>query len=708
VEVVVSAQKRDERLQDVPVPVTSLSTQNLVQTGQLRIQDYYSSVPGLNIAPGVSSEQILSIRGITTGAGTNPTVGITVDDVPYGASTNLGGGNAIPDIDPGDLARVEVLRGPQGTLYGASSMGGLLKFVTVDPSTNGFSGRVQAGTESVHNDGGLGYSFRASANVPLSDTVAIRASGFTTMTPGYIDNPFLGTEGVNQEHSSGGRLSGLWKIADDWSLKMSALYQVSRSEASDDVDVPTKGYPQTAALGDLQQNYVAGAGGYDRKVEAYSATVKGKIDGVDLTSVTGYNINRYSDSFDYSYYLGSLLTKPFFGVTGTPLVDISRSTKVSEEIRLSGAIGTHLGWLLGGFYTNEHSHWAEDVLATDAMTGAKVAQSLYLSFPQTYSEYAGFGDLTYYVTDRFDIQFGARDGEIRETSDQFESGPFTPIFAPGHTSPAIFPTAYARSNAFTYLVTPRFKLSPDIMIYSRIASGYRAGGPNLSPGGVVPSQYSPDKTKNYEIGLKGDFLDHLLSIDTSLYYIDWSGIQLHLVSPTTDLAYTVNGSRAKSEGIEFSALVRPTSWATLSAWVVWDNAELTQNLPNGAGAAYGLSGDPLPYSSRFSGNLALDFDIPFSASVHGLAGGAMSYVGDRLSVFNSLAKGQPVPRQDLPAYAKSDLHAGVRLDDWTFSTFVTNVTDRRGVLNGGTGYTPPFGFLVIQPRTIGLSVMKLL
>ena len=141
-EIVVTAQKKSERLQDVPVPVTAIDADTLVNSNQLRLQDYYTSVPGLSVTPRIQSSLILAIRGITTGP-TNPTVGVTVDDVPYGSSTSNGGGAVVPDIDPGDLARVEVLRGPQGTLYGANSMGGLLKFVTVDPSTDAVSGHVQ-------------------------------------------------------------------------------------------------------------------------------------------------------------------------------------------------------------------------------------------------------------------------------------------------------------------------------------------------------------------------------------------------------------------------------------------------------------------------------------------------------------------------------------------------------------------------------------
>ncbi|HEX4973576.1 MAG TPA: TonB-dependent receptor, partial [Steroidobacteraceae bacterium] len=186
-EVVVTAQKRAERLLDVPIPVTAVDGQFLLKHNELRLQDYYSRVPGLNYSPGQWGEPRIAIRGIVTDPYTNPTVGLMIDDIPYGLSINQNGGGG-PDIDPGDLARIEVLRGPQGTLYGASSMGGLLKYVTVDPSTEALSGRVQVGTSSVSKGDDLGYSVRGSINVPLGDTLAIRASAFTRREPGYIDN----------------------------------------------------------------------------------------------------------------------------------------------------------------------------------------------------------------------------------------------------------------------------------------------------------------------------------------------------------------------------------------------------------------------------------------------------------------------------------------------------------------------------------------
>jgi outer membrane receptor protein involved in Fe transport len=155
-EIVVTAQKRTERLQDVPVPVTVLKGETLVDTGKTRLESYYTTVPGLSMASSGGGDANLTIRGISTGANTNPTVGIVLDDVPFGSTSTLATATFAPDIDPSDLARIEVLRGPQGTLYGASSIGGLLKFVTVDPSTERLSGRVQADTSRVYNGAAAG------------------------------------------------------------------------------------------------------------------------------------------------------------------------------------------------------------------------------------------------------------------------------------------------------------------------------------------------------------------------------------------------------------------------------------------------------------------------------------------------------------------------------------------------------------------------
>jgi iron complex outermembrane recepter protein len=686
-EVVVTAQKKAEFLQDVPIPVTVLSADALTTNNEVLLRDYFTSVPGLNVSPNITATQMISIRGITTGGFTNPTVGILVDDVPFGNST--GEGNTVPDIDPGDLARIEVLRGPQGTLYGADSMGGLVKFVTADPSVEGYSGRLEAGTTSVHHGAQPGYSLRGSANTPITDTLAFRFSGFERQDPGYINNPFLSLKGVNESQAYGGHFAALWKPGDMFSLKLSALYQNYKINGASEVDVGP-------GLGDLESNYVPNAGRLNRTIQAYSATAGLKLGIFDLTSVTGYNINRYVDSVDYTYYFADYTIKAF-PVAGTPVLDSNDIRKFTQEFRLSAPVGDHLDWLLGGFFTHETETVYDNFLAVDTVSGQVYGTFLNSSFPRTFSEYAAFTDLTVRVTDSFDIQIGARESHIKQKNDiATEIGPYDELIL-GVSSPHYIPRVDIDANAFTYLFTPRYRITPDLMAYVRLASGYRPGTPNTAAG--APAQSNPDKTKNYELGVKADLLDHKASIDLSLYYIDWKDIQIPLRTALGN-AYTSNGSAAKSEGIELSVTARPMHGLNVSTWLSYNHAVLTEAFPAGS-TVYGVSGDRLPNTAKFSGNLNIRQEFPISGELTGFVGGTLSYVGDRLSIFQATPE-----RERFPGYAQTDIRGGTQYGSWQTNLFINNVTDKRGLLNGGAGYYLPFAYVYTQPRTVGLSVTK--
>jgi outer membrane receptor protein involved in Fe transport len=241
------------------------------------------------------------------------------------------------------------------------------------------------------------------------------------------------------------------------------------------------------------------------------------------------------------------------------------------------------------------------------------------------------------------------------------------------------------------------------MVYARLASGYRPGGPNTNSTPNPVPNYKRDTTQNYEIGVKGSALDHALNFDASLYYIDWKDIQLQVFNGTS---IYVNGSRAKSQGVEFSVESRPRRGLTLAAWAAWNDAVLTQDFPNtGTANAVGSSGDRLPNSSRFSGALSLDQEFPLTGAMTGFVGATLSYFGDRRDVFTSIFAASP-ERQYLPAYARTDLRGGARYETWTLNLFVNNATDRRGVVTGGIGATNPIAFTYIQPRTAGLSFSK--
>ncbi len=685
-EIVVTAQKRVERLQDVPVPVTAISADTLVDTNQVSIADYYARIPGLSLTPtGFGGPQV-TIRGVTTGGFANPTVGVVVDDVPYGSSTNIGGlGSIVPDIDPSDLARVEVLRGPQGTLYGASAMGGLLKFVTVDPSTDGLSGHVQAGVSATHNGDIPGYSARGTINVPVNDSIAVLASGFARRDPGYIDNVQTGQTSVNTLRVQGGRLSGLWRPTESFSVKLSAMLQNSKSDGSDDID-PT--------LGDLKQSKLIGSGGYNKRAQVYSATIAAKLAGMDLISLSGYNINDFHFSSDYSpFYSG--FAQSSFGVGGTPIFERNKTDKFTQEIRLSSSIGQRLDWLVGLYYTNERSTAIQRLYASDITTGMPVGSLYFSDIPSDLAEYAAFGDVTVHFTDQFDIQLGARESHIR----QHQSGISNGALVGGESdTPEVSTTA----NAFTYLVTPRYRLSPDLMLYARLASGYRAGGPNpnITLFGL-PQSFAPDKTLNYEVGLKGHTPDRVLAFDASVYYIDWKDIQLQVLN--NGFLYYTNGSRAKSEGVELSAEARPVHGLTLAGWIAWNEAVLRDPLPPGSAlvGAYGAAGDRLPDSSRLTGSLSADEELTITNLVRGFVGASVSYQSNRLGNF---AAAPPVGHRVIyPAFARTDLHAGIKYDTWTLSLFANNVTDRRGVL---TSDVVPTYFLYVQPRTIGLNISR--
>jgi outer membrane receptor protein involved in Fe transport len=692
-DIIVTAQKREQRLIDVPIAVSVVSAAKLGEDGQTRLQDYFNTVPGLNLMPsGFQNAPMLSIRGISTGgAFLQPTVGIVVDDIPFGASTGLVGGYAAPDLDPADLARIEVLRGPQGTLYGASSIGGLVKYVTVDPSTKEFSARLQAGLEGVENGSGLGHSLRGSVNIPVSDNFAIRASAFTRQDSGFIDDPAQDAKGVNEVNVYGGRIAALLRASDTWSIKLSALYQHAKGNGSSYVDTP---------LDDLQHDELRGTGGYFRELQAYSATIKGALGPIDLTSLTGYNVDNTNGSLDYSSLLGGT-AEYFYGVGGAPIYNADTNRKLSEELRLNSTLGDHIEWVVGGFYTKENYSHRQLTPAVDQNTGQQVGITFASTGPGTFEELAAFGDVTVNLTDKFSIQVGGRESRIRQTT-----GP-SKLFsmAPSGTTDVTNPMVRNQDSAFTYLLSPSYKISSNIMAYARLASGYRAGGGGTASAtdlcilNSFPCSYKPDKTNDYELGLKGSFLDHKLSLDASVYNIDWKDIQLTLQQG--NFSYTDNAASAKSRGAELAVEVGPFNGLSLSGWVAYNDAALSKDFPVNAAGSFGLKGDRLPFSSKISSSFTATQDFTLTDTLKGSFGFTASHVGDRYGLFTSSAV-----RQKYPAYTKIDLNLGIRSADWSLNLYVNNLTDERVALTGGIGTAFVNSFTIMQPRTIGATISK--
>ena len=710
-EVIVTAQKKSERIQDVPVPITVLDTQSLAENNLNRIRDYFATVPGLNLNSSPGSEgggQYLQIRGVGTTAFGTPTVAVLIDDVPLGASTQSSQASVqYPDIDPSDLARIEVLKGPQGTLYGADSLGGLIKFVTKDPSTAGFTGHIQMLGDGVVA-GGFGYGLRAAANIPISDTLAFRVSGFTRQDPGYIENVTTGQKNVNSQNAYGGRIGMMWRLSDALSLKMSALLQNTETNGTTTIDTSSSWRP---ALGDLQQTGLPGTGVASTQIRAYRATLNARVADVDIISVSGYSFNKL---YTYGDFSGSpYFTYPseyYANAAGGTFVNQTETEKFSQEMRFSSSLGHWLDWLGGLFYTHEaQPNTLSYINANDVPSGAYVSTILSEHYPLTFSEYAIFGDLTFHPTERLDVQVGARKGWNKQFSYTVASGVATPYyyFVP---SPYIQPASRSTDSALTYLFTPEFKISPDTMVYARVATGYEVGGPNIV-GGInsgspvpVPPSFKSSTTTNYELGFKSDSFEHRLTVDASIYYIAWRDIQIDIYVPPS-IGYYINGGRAKSEGVELSMQARPLRGTEISLSAAFDDAELTQDFPLNS-SVRGIAGERLPYSSRFSGSVSVTQDVIRVGDATAFIGASANYVGQRYGEFQCAQCG---PRYVFPAYTVVNAHAGVRFDSWNVNLFVNNLANNRGVLGGSladvlnnTGYFAQ----VIQPRTVGASIAR--
>jgi iron complex outermembrane receptor protein len=677
-DIVVTAQKRAQFQIDVPQSVSVISGDALEKTHAQRLSDYLNRIPSANIVESQAGNSRIVLRGINTG-GVGATVATYVDETPFGSATALANGGVLtPDIDPFDLARVEVLRGPQGTLYGANSLGGLVKFVTVAPDPHAFGGAAELGIEDVSH-GDMGWWGRAAVNVPLSSDAAFRASGFYRRDPGYIDDPNLGHD-INDGKTYGGRVSLMVRPTDRLSLRASAHVENIRSNGPNDVDLdpitlePVGGSLEHTRLL-LQPN--------DIDYRIYNATLDYDFGPVTLLSSTSYGTLDQTQIVDGS------------GALGAPGVGLDQSMKqrrFTQELRLASSGKHAFEWTIGGYYTREKNRLGQEAFFADPATQEHTLDGLIIvDLPSRYREYAGFVNATWHISPKFDLTAGARYSHNSQSSEQETNG----ILVPEPVSLA----GTSSDNAFTYSVAPTFKLNENTRIYARVAKGYRPGGPNaVSPDAdpnEVPFQFAPDTTTNYEVGIKTHTADNLLSLDVSLFRIDWDNIQL--LVQIGQFGVNINGAKARSSGVEFTAGVHPNRELTLFANGSYVNARLTADTPAQVG---GFDGDPLPYNPKWQWTLGAEYERPLSASVTARAGFSWHYTSKRFTDFD------PGGQHRLSSYGQLDAHVGADFGRFRVDAFARNLTDSRGITNVGF-----FGDLngdlaaaVVRPRSFGLAL----
>ncbi|MBI1198597.1 MAG: TonB-dependent receptor [Phenylobacterium sp.] len=708
-ELIVTAQKREERLVDVPAAVTALQGDALQEIGAKTLADYAALVPGLQFASqGGGVGQQLVLRGLATGVQTDSAlVGEIIDGIPVGSSSTyaLGGASAL-DSSLWDVDRVEVLRGPQGTLYGASGMSGLISFIYNKPDLRSFGGALEAEAAATEH-GEATYVVRGLVNVPIvEDQLALRVTAFGDREGGYLDDPTRGEKDINRRTSEGVRGNLLWRPNDRFEASLIGIYQLNRREASDAAAyLATTQKPVRGSLDQLHSLLDPAKFVYDLA----ALNMSYDFGPVTLTSTSSY---QYLKNDRITYFTDTttapLFTSPGFlalvGVAGPPATNVlfnfrNHTSKLTEELKVTSNGDGPLQYVAGFYTAHEKSDGNSLFIGTDAggTPLANMNPGVDAGIPSVYKEYAGYAQASY-TWDRLTVTGGLRYTSIDQTFQQTLAGPYRA----GLLALRILGTTGKISGTqheTNYLVNARFALTPRSNLYARVADGFRPGGPNVVVVGL-PASFKADRLTDYEAGYKGAFLDGRLQFDANVFYIKWDDIQLR--ASVNGITGETNGGAASSRGAEAQTTFRPIPGLTLGGNIAYAKAKLDEDVPSVGGEA----GDPLPLSAKWSGAVFGSYVFPLSGEWSGFVGGtARANSARNVSFPNAAAKG--LPNYRLPSYVLADVRAGVQNDRYTATVFINNIGDSRAQISAlatDVAVTGAGQVALARPRTVGVRL----
>lgn len=691
-QVVVTATKRgNENLQSVPIAITAESQATLEAKGAVDFSDYARSVPSLSFVDSGPAFKSYVIRGINaTGTGV-ATVGQYVDDI------LITGDLRQPDLRLFDIERVEVLRGPQGTLYGSGSLSGTIRTITNQPDTTAYHVDGVVRTSNTEY-GGENYNGAVTFNVPISDRMAFRATAYDDEVSGFINNVRLGTTQVNAEHTFGGRAALLTKFDDDTRLTANAFYQRTETDGRDIV---------VTADGNLGKyntdQYVHDP--FRSQFKIYNLTLNHDFHWADLDFSTSYFDRADDNKFD------STLFDLSFGADFFPSIGLSTadaltdqydtSRYITNELRLASKLGGPSEFVVGLF--QQHIHTSFETLVATVYPNGYLKSPLESVFGQlqahSTNQYALFGEYSYKFTDKLTGLVGARAFYADEADDLDSTHPFG-----GFSPPVATPTLHSHAHK----VTPKFYLSyqatADALVYASISQGFRIGGGNLANVTPLPPQdstYQPDSLWSYEIGAKTSWLDHRLVANTSFYYIDWSNIQVSDFTDNTNaLTFIANAGKARVYGGELEVEARPLRNLTLGGSLALIEAQLTENQPSTNQQFAGHTGDLFPNVPQVSGSLFAELTHPVGAGLQGFSRADYSYTGRQGTQFSPT---NPIYNV-IPAYNLLGVRLGVRAGLWEAALFGRNLLDAyaSNIIEQASNLTPR-AIVPLQPRTLGVE-----
>jgi outer membrane receptor protein involved in Fe transport len=703
-EVVVTAQRRSENLQDVPAAVTALSGKSLEELHLEGITDLAQRVPGLSFDTLSPGESTLAIRGLGASYGLAPTVSFYLNETPLDVRTD--GYTGAPDVDFFDVDRVEVLRGPQGTLYGASSMGGALRVLTAQPSFTDFAVNAELGGSGMEG-GGAGYLAKSAVNLPASSTFAVRVVGTYEHVPGYIDrvtsgnfndpqpaDPLAGRH-INDVDLKGGRIIATWRPSDALSISPSVIFSevTAASKAEYYSNLPgftTAGYypsPQNSrtTVGNLAVTYDFGFANL-----------------LSSTSVLSRDVDTWSD---FTLFFANLA--PVFGVPyppNTPGTDHVTSINAGfvQELRLTSPTAQRLRWVAGAYFSHFRQHTDEFTGSADfAAAIGQIDSPILYSFDQAVidQEAAVFADLTYLIVPKVDFTVGDRYYELRDSLENTQSGALAPPSQP---------LVHARASGNSPRVVLSYHPVSDSTLYATAAKGYRPGGPNVglpanigcALGNAYAPLYQPDSAWNYELGAKADLWQRRLSVDVAVYQIDWHNVQQSVTDPGCGFLFIANVGSARSKGVEAEISFKPTDSLRLSVSAAYTDATFESIAAPFQGASAVNAGDPVPDVPKQKWAAEAEYTHPLGTNL-GFARIDWTHQGNVPTgfTFNDVR----------PSYSELDAAIGFRREHWEVSVYGHNLTNSDGILSIQEGTPFSYGNLFktqisIPPRAIGVNV----
>lgn len=743
--IVVTAQRRTENLQDVPIAITAFGTEKLDQLQVQKFEDYARYLPSVSYQTSGPGSAKVYFRGVASGENANhsasqPSVGIYLDEQPI---TTIQGAL---DINVYDIARVEALAGPQGTLYGSSSQAGTIRIITNKPDATKFEAGGDFELNSVAK-GGEGYVAQGFINTPFNDNIALRVVGWYKKDAGYIDNiagsltfpssgitmnnaPYVEKD-YNDVTTYGGRAALKIDLDDNWTVTPQIMGQKQKSNGSFAVE---------SGLGDLQTMQFNPEGAKDNWYQA-ALTIEGKIGTWDVTYAGSYlkrKVTTNSDYADYSYFYDKLAGYGnYFYDNNGDLVNpnqyiqgIDRFTKQSHELRFASPADAVVRFVGGAFYQRQTHNIRQNYIIdniADSLTVPGTASNIWLTEQYRVDrDYAVFGELTADVTDKLAVTFGTRIYKYDNSLVGFfgysagyssrtgVAACFAPTIVAG--SPCTNLDKSTKDTGFLHKINATYKFTPDALVYFTTSRGYRPGGINRR--GDLPP-YSADFIDNYEAGWKTSWAGDRIRFNGAIYQLNWQDLQISILG-ANGLTQIQNAGKARIRGFEAELWTRPADGLTLSSSISYNDAKLTKpycgvddatGCPDGAVLA--PKGTRLPVTAKVKANAVARYEFPVgSMNVHIQAAGI--YEGRRTTDLRPLQGGI---KGDLPAYATLDTSIGVSSGMWTAEIFATNLLDKRafstvgiqcletvcGDPDGQTAIGPKIYRTPIQPRLIGVK-----